>query len=111
MLAGAADLNGGGGGGDSNLDMNDDSVMNTSATGNNLANTSYDSVASQASNRSDVVRIRVPYNKEDAVNAKMNASTSGLDAYSILFSWLFTRICFKKCFLLSQSRSFLFWSF
>ena len=78
MLAGAADLNGGG---DSNLDMNDDSVMNTSATGNNLANTSYDSVASQASNRSDVVRIRVPYNKEDAVNAKMNASTSGLDAY------------------------------
>ena len=65
MLAGAADLNGGGG--DSNLDMNDDtSVMNTSATaGNNLANTSYDSVASQASNRSDVVRIRVPYNKEE----------------------------------------------
>ena len=86
MLAGAADLNGGGGG-DSNLDMNDDSVMNTSATtGNNLANTSYDSVASQASNRSDVVRIRVPYNKEDAVNAKMNASTSGLDAYSQFYS-------------------------
>ena len=86
MLAGAADLNGGGDGGDSNLDMNDDSVMNTSATGNNLANTSYDSVASQASNRSDVVRIRVPYNKEDAVNAKMNASTSGLDSFSQFYS-------------------------
>ena len=94
MLAGAADLNGGGG--DSNLDMNDDSVMNTSATGNNLANTSYDSVASQASNRSDVVRIRVPYNKEDAVNAKMNASTSGLVPYSQFYSLGFS------------SRSFLF---
>jgi len=83
MLAGAADLNGGGGG-DSNLD---DSVMNTSATtGNNLANTSYDSVASQASNRSDVVRIRVPYNKEDAVNAKMNASTSAPDKNRIRIS-------------------------
>ena len=48
---------------------------NNAGGGARLGDTSFDSVVSRESNRSDVVRIRVPYNKEDAVNAKKNASS------------------------------------
>ena len=53
------------------------SANNASAAGAaRAADTSFDSVVSRESNRSDVVRIRVPFNKEDAVNAKKNAGGS-----------------------------------
>ena len=76
LMLETADLNGGG---------NGESVMNTSAnsaSSRQLRNldTSYDS---QASTRSDVVRIRVPYNKEDAVAAKQKGTSPHYDGNKI----------------------------